>query len=99
MTQAGLKRALIVWAAAFLLGCVFVPRTTTTYDKDCQVEAHHMVLDAQQIGSFGSCANHGCAAELVAAGAVATASVIVSGSIAVTGNVVYWLEKQGRCVR
>jgi hypothetical protein len=34
----------------------------------------------------------------VAVGAVAAASVVVSGSIVVVGNVVYWLEKQGKCL-
>jgi len=91
-------RALSICLAASLLGCVFVPRTTTTYDEDCQVESHHMLLDAQQVGSIGRCANQGCIAELVAMGAVATTSAIVSGSIVVTGNVVYWLEKAGHCI-
>lgn len=86
------------WVLASLCGCVFVPRTTTTFDEDCQTESHHMVLDADQLGSLGHCANQGCVAELVAMGAVATASAIVSGSIVVTGNVVYWIEKQGRCI-
>jgi hypothetical protein len=36
---------------------------------------------------------------LVAAGATAAASAVISGSIVVAGNVVYWFEKQGRCVR
>ena len=81
-----------------LFGCIYVPRTTTTFDQDCQVESHYMVLDAAQIGSFGHCANQGCVVELVAAGAVAAASAIVSGSIVVTGNVVYWLEKERSCM-
>jgi hypothetical protein len=33
------------------------------------------------------------------AGVTAAASAVVSGSIAVVGNVVYWLERQGRCER
>jgi len=34
----------------------------------------------------------------VAVGAVAAASAVVSGSIVVAGNMVYWFEKQGRCI-
>ena len=36
---------------------------------------------------------------MVSAGATAAASAIVSGSIVIVGNVVYWFEKQGRCLR
>jgi hypothetical protein len=35
----------------------------------------------------------------VGLGVVAVASAVVSGSIAVVGNVVYWLERQGQCVK
>jgi hypothetical protein len=36
---------------------------------------------------------------LAAAGATAEASAVISGSIVIVGNVVYWFEKQGRCLR
>jgi hypothetical protein len=82
---------------AALHGCVVVPRTTTVYDQDCQIEARHMELASQQLVSLVGCRNDGCVAVLVASGAVAAASAVVSGTIVVTGNVVYWFEKQGRC--
>jgi len=82
-----------------LAACIVVPQTTTIYDADCRIEARHMSLQVAQIGSFGSCANQGCVAVLVATGAVAAATAVVSGSIVVAGNVVYWFEKQGQCAR
>ena len=83
---------------AILAGCVYLPRTTTVYDRECRIEAKHMTMELAQIGSFGRCSGQGCAELLVAAGAVAAASAVVSGSIVITGNVVYWFQKQGRCI-
>ncbi len=83
--------------AALLAACVVVPRTERVYDPDCQVMRRQMVLDVQQIGSIGRCHNEGCAAALVAIGAVAAASAVVSGSVVLVGNVVYWIEKQAQC--
>ncbi len=85
--------------ASLLSACVVVPRTETVFDDDCKILKRQMLLDVQQIGYFGGCANNGCVALLVGAGAVATASAVISGSIAVIGNVVYWLERQGQCFR
>ena len=85
--------------AASLIGCVFLPQTTSVYNADCHVQEQHMTLELQQIASFGRCANQGCAALLVAAGAVTASSAVVSGSIVVGGNVVYWLERRGNCAR
>jgi hypothetical protein len=84
---------------ALATGCVYVPVTTTRYDAGCQILAEKMELQMAQIGTLGSCSNQGCAAALVAFGAVTAASAVVSGSIVVAGNVVYWFEKQGQCVR
>ena len=84
--------------ASALAGCVYVPRTTTIYDKDCDIEAKHMTMELTQIGGLAHCQGSQCAQLLVAAGAVTAASAVVSGSIVVTGNVVYWFEKQGRCL-
>ncbi len=58
-----------------------------------------MHLESTQVAGFARCTNDGCIALLVAAGVVTAASAVVSGSIVVTGNVVYWFQKQGRCVR
>jgi len=78
--------------------CVYVPRTTEVYDAQCQIQARYMTLDLRQVGGFVGCSNQGCAALLVTLGAVTVASAVVSGSIVVAGNVVYWFERQGRCI-
>jgi len=92
-------RLFLLLLAMCLQACVYVPRTTVVYDDACKVQVRQMTLEMAQLGSFRGCANQGCVALLVAAGAVAAASVVVSGSIALVGNVVYWTEKQGRCLR
>lgn len=84
---------------AGLQGCVVVPRTTQVYDAECGIMARQMELEAVQIAAIGGCSNSGCGAALAAAGATAVASTVVSGSIVIVGNVVYWFEKQGRCLR
>jgi hypothetical protein len=92
-------RCLVAAVAALLAGCVVVPRTVAGYDPECHVVARQMTLQAVQVASIGGCSNSACGALLAAAGATAAASLVVSGTIAVAGNVVYWLEKQGSCVR
>lgn len=84
-------------AALLVQACVFVPRTTISYDEQCQFERRQMTLQAAQIGAIGSCHGRECAAALAALGVVAAASAVISGSIVVVGNVVYWLERQGKC--
>jgi hypothetical protein len=76
-----------------------VPRTTESYDPDCRLVSKRMDLQPVQLGAFQRCGGNECAAMLVAFGAVAAASVVVSGSIAVVGNVAYWLEERGRCIK
>ena len=92
------RRATLACVAALLAGCVYVPFTTVMYDQDCHIEARHMAMQPVQIGGLGHCQGQGCAELLVAVGAVAAASAVVSGSIVVAGNMVYWFEKQGRCL-
>lgn len=82
-----------------LPACVMVPRTQEAWDPECRTIARSMTLQPVQVAYFGGCANEGCAALLVLAGATTAVSAVVSGSIAVVGNAVYWLEKQGRCQR
>ncbi|MEY4766451.1 MAG: hypothetical protein RI907_3124 [Pseudomonadota bacterium] len=94
----GLRAVVLGWLLA-LQACIVVPCTTEVYDADCHIQTRQMRLEAVQIGMIGRCSNEGCAAVLVFVGATAAASAVVSGSIVVVGNVVYWLEKQGRCVR
>ena len=87
------------FVALMLSACVVVPRTEIVFDDDCKIQKRQMVLDVHQVGYFSGCANNGCVALLVGAGAVATASAVISGSIAVIGNVVYWLERRGQCFK
>jgi hypothetical protein len=91
--------AAVLMLAGTLAACVYLPRETSVYDADCRIASRQMTLEVTQVGAFGRCANEGCVAMLVAAGAVTAASAVVSGSIVVAGNVVYWFEKQGRCAR
>lgn len=85
--------------ALLLAGCIYLPYSTERYDADCQIVARQMHMTPVQVASIGGCSNTGCAALLAAAGVVAAASAVVSGSITIAGNAVYWLEKQGRCIR
>ena len=85
--------------ALSLAGCIVLPQTETVYDPECQMHTRQVTLQAAYIGGFQRCAGDGCVAMLAAAGFVTAASVVVSGSIAILGNVVYWMERQGRCPR
>ncbi|HEX3141856.1 MAG TPA: hypothetical protein VHQ87_17505 [Rhizobacter sp.] len=91
--------ALCVSLASLLSACVVVPRTDSVYDDECKLVRRQVVLEVRQIGAFGGCHNDGCVVLLVSYGVVAVASAVVSGSIAVVGNVVYWLERQGQCLK
>ena len=93
-----MRRCVLALVAVALAGCVYLPRTTEVYDEQCRISAKQMTLEVQQLGGFFHCTNDGCAALLVAMGAVTVASAVVSGSIVLTGNVVYWFEKRGRCM-
>lgn len=93
------RRLLAAGLLVPLAACVIVPRTVWQYDPECHVLARHMTLQPVQIATIAGCNNNACVTLLVAAGATAAASTVVSGSIAVVGNVVYWLERQGSCLR
>lgn len=84
---------------AWLQACVFVPHTTQAYDADCRIVSRRMEMQAVQVATIQGCSNSGCGILLAAAGATAVASAVISGSIVIAGNVVYWLEEQGRCQR
>lgn len=87
-------------ACALVSGCMVVPRTTVTYDADCRQVRKQITLESQQVGAIAICRNNAeCAGLLALYGFAAAASVVVSGSIALVGNVAYWLEEQGQCVR
>jgi len=85
--------------ALALQACVFVPRTHTLDDPECQGVQKRMVLESEQVAVMHGCANNGCLAVLAAAGVITAASAVVSGSIAVIGNVVYWIERRSNCVK
>ena len=82
-----------------LAACIYVPRTRVSPDPECQGVQKSMVIEPQQIEALQGCNNSNCVGVLVSVGIVAAASVVVSGSIAVVGNVVYWAERQGKCLR
>jgi hypothetical protein len=92
------RRLVPIAAACLLAGCVMVPVTRASYDPDCGLLAKQMTLEPVQVAAIQGCSNHGCAVMLAAAGITAAASLVVSGSVAIAGNIVYWLERQGRCL-
>lgn len=91
-------RLLAAAAALVLQACVVLPQTRETYDPECRVLTRQVTLEAAVLGQFHSCQGRGCELMLVSAGLVTAASAVVSGSIALVGNVVYWFEKQGKCL-
>jgi hypothetical protein len=92
------RRAVAMLALA-LQACVVVPQTREVYDPECKVMKRQMTLQTAALGSFQSCADEACKAMLVAMGAVTAATAVVSGSVALVGNMLYWFERQGQCVR
>lgn len=86
-------------ASLGLAGCVFLPETTVRYDPACGVVEKHMRLQLYQVDAFVGCRDQGCVELLAAAGVVSAASLVVSGSVVVIGEMVYWLEAKGRCIR
>lgn len=83
-----------------LASCVFIPKTVTYYDQDCKIELKRMELNSKEMkmGSMGHCKDEACIINLLIPGIIAAGSAVVSGSIVVTGNTVYWLEKQVKCM-
>jgi chaperone required for assembly of F1-ATPase len=95
LRRAGCASALML----VLQGCIVVPQTREVYDADCRTMTKEIVLETAVVGRFQGCAGDACVAMLVATGAITAASAVVSGSIALVGNVAYWIERQGRCLR
>ena len=88
----------IVTVTALLAGCVFLPRSSSIYNSDCDIYERKMTLESYQVASIAGCSNEGCVALLAAAGVVSATTAVVSGSVVVVGNVVYWLEEKGQCL-
>jgi hypothetical protein len=95
------RTALALVASTVLLqACIVVPRTVTTQEPDCAVLSRRVELEAVAIENLGHCRNNAeCSGLLVVAGVTAVASAVVSGSIAIVGNIVYWTERKGQCLR
>jgi hypothetical protein len=91
-------RCSLIGAMAVLQACVFLPRTTQTFDRDCQVLVRHMDLEEVQVAAINRCANEGCVALVVGASAVTAVSILISGTIVVAGNVAYWFERRAQCL-
>lgn len=91
------RRCALLGSVLLLQACVMVPVTKYRYDEGCRTTVKQMTLEPVQLASVGSCANEGCVAIVALAGATAAASAVVSGSVAIVGNVVYWMERAGRC--
>ena len=89
----------VLAASLALQACVVVPQTREVYDPECKVMKRQMTLQTAALGSFQSCGDDACKAMLVAMGAVTAATAVVSGSVALVGNMLYWFERQGQCVR
>ncbi len=89
--------ATMLSATLMASACIVVPRTETSYDPDCRITTHRMMLDTVQVGRINNCSyKQDCVAIVLGLG-VTAASAIVSGSIAVVGNAVYWAERQAGC--
>ncbi|WP_207062158.1 hypothetical protein [Motiliproteus sp. SC1-56] len=81
-------------ALLLVSGCVYYPRQIQAYDPACQIVARKLVLEGSSAGYINfSCTNEACLLPLIPA----AASAVISGSIVLVGNVIYWLERQGRC--
>ena len=87
----------LVAVALALQACVMVPVAKYRYDEGCRTTVKQMTLEPVQLASIGSCSNEGCVAIVALAGATAAVTAVVSGSVAIVGNVVYWMERAGRC--
>ncbi len=96
---APLKTLCITPLVILLASCVVVPQTVRTYNTGCELVSRRVELKPVQVQVVERCGGSECGLLLAGYGVVAAASAVVSGSIAVAGNVVFWLEEQGRCVR
>ncbi len=93
--------AVITFAILFAGGCVFYPKKVEYYEGDCDIQVRKLTLESEQMQggcTGGNNSGDNAKACLVLVLAVSASSAIISGSIVVVGNVVYWLEKQGKCI-
>jgi hypothetical protein len=85
-----------------LASCVFVASESQNQYRsdDCDVSSKKLTLSTTELRVGVSC--HGSsemlAACMVTYGVIVpVGSLILSGSVVVVGNVLNWIEKQGRC--
>jgi len=96
------KKLCLVMLTTLLASCVFVAQQSVDDDHraDCYVLSKKLNLSTTQVGIGVSC--HGSsemlAACLVTYGVIVpVGSLIVSGSVVIVGNILNWIETQGRC--
>ena len=58
-----------------------------------------MRLKAYQMDVIVGCQNEGCIQALALAGVGSASTMVISGSVALLGDIVYWLEARGNCLR
>jgi hypothetical protein len=93
------KLTLALLLSSLASGCMVVPRTTRTYNAECNVIEKRVTLESQQVEALGQCrGNAECTGLLAGYGLLAVGSVVVSGGVAVVGNVAYWLEERAQCL-
>jgi hypothetical protein len=96
------KKLCMVMLTTLSVSCVFVAQESLDDDQraGCHVLNKKLTLSTTQVGVGVSC--HGSsemlAACLVTYGVIVpVGSLIVSGSVVVVGNILNWIETQGRC--
>lgn len=95
MNKFNIKIALVTVITFLLSSCCYYPKKVEFYDEDCQIESKKLVLEATLVNVTANCQNEEC---IIALLVPSVASAVVSGSIVIVGNIVYWLEKQGKCL-
>lgn len=92
-----MKTLITTLLLTLLMGCVYVPENTHSYDEKCNVMRKKKVLALEEAIPMANCSNEACALLMASYGVVSAASFVVSGSIVVISNTVYWLEKPSNC--
>ena len=95
MNKSHTKISFIIITTLLISSCCYHPRKVEFYDQECQIESKKLVLEATLVNVTANCQNEEC---IIALLVPSVASAVVSGSIVIVGNVVYWLEKQGKCL-
>ncbi len=89
-----LRQTALLVGVLMLTGCFYYPRQVSFYDTDCQIVVRKLVMAETGLGIVTvQCQNEACLLPLIPV----AASALIAGSIVVTGNVIFWLEKQGAC--